>query len=365
MLAGLGLAIGACCHRPVAERMEWAFPADGAVEVRTRTTIDEGDGCGEREGRKERIEALRDALARHEDLWAKGIAAAGPLAESLQIGFEKGKLVSFARRATFSSPKSLQELLSPFGINVGFETRSGVSTIELFPGRSGRGSRREIALAETLLGNFSEAARDALEVAKTLGDRVDADPLRRRAAWGAYFEPFLPPESRDREAEAELSPEDVRAVERLGEATEKLIGTISADDEGGYSLDEIVERVHDPFPARLEIELPAEPEEASGFVRTPQGKWALPPRTLVAALRSLEGEWIAPDPISTFLDAFFAEEKRLVDLDRFLATPRRVEVLPSAERIRGALVARLSPSGPFRLRWRVPVEGRPAPAAGE
>lgn len=357
-------ALAGCCPRPIRESVEWSFAADGSVEVRTTTRVDDSGTCSGRPGRAERVEAARAALLARDDLWAVPMKAAAPVKESVALDFDEGRLVGFRRVASFPNPRSLGELFAPFGIATTVETVDGVTTLELVPGRPLAASSREAKVAGEALDRFAAAARTALLAAARVSKDVAGDPDRARAAWHSFFAPVLGDAERGRgdEGTGEPPEQDRAALEALAESVEALMEALAAEGEPGYTLDETVERVHDPFPARLAVRLPAPPDEVVGFAAAGDGRWEVPERTLGASLVSLEGEWLSPDPVALFLRAALADEARPapVDLEAFLRAPVRVGEIPTAGDLRRALAVRLSPEGLLRLRWR-PARGAVTP----
>lgn len=349
-------ALSGCCPRPIREAIEWSFAADGSVEVRTTTRVDDSGTCSGRPGRAERVEAARSALLSREDLWAAPMRAAAPVKESVGIDFDEGRLVGFRRVASFPNPRSLGELLAPFGVATTVETIDGVTTLELVPGRPIAASSREVKVAGEALDRFAAAARTALLAASKLSKDLEGDPERARAAWRSFFGPVLGDAARGsgEEGTGEPPERDRAALEALAESVEVLMEALAAEGEPGYTLDETVERVHDPFPARLAVRLPVPPDDVLGFVAAGDGRWEVPERTLGAALVGLEGEWLSPDPVALFLKAALADEARPapVDLERFLRAPVRAGEIPAAGDLRRALAIRLAPEGLLRLRWR-------------
>jgi len=74
------------------------------------------------------------------------------------------------------------------------------------------------------------------------------------------------------------------------------------------------------------------------------------------ALRSLEGRWLAPDPVLFYVESAQREGEGALDLDAFLAKPRRsmpAHLLPAAQEVRAEVVSRLKPAPLYRAAWKV------------
>lgn len=112
------------------------------------------------------------------------------------------------------------------------------------------------------------------------------------------------------------------------------------------SIDELSHLVYDPFPAPLSIQLPGEPLEVEGF--EPSGSedrvWTVDNPGLWAALQSLEGRWVSPDPVMIYVEHKGPNAKGL-DLSALLDTPRRVNrPVPNSLEVRRAIEERLKPA---------------------
>jgi hypothetical protein len=72
------------------------------------------------------------------------------------------------------------------------------------------------------------------------------------------------------------------------------------------------------------------------------------------ALRSLEGRWLAPDPVLYYVATARQGKDAKIDLDAFVQKPRRAAPrLPAAEEVKDALEAGLKPAPVYRVSWRV------------
>ena len=96
-----------------------------------------------------------------------------------------------------------------------------------------------------------------------------------------------------------------------------------------------------------------------GFLRAEDGSLSVQSPGLWEALRSLEGRWLAPDPVLFYVESAQREGEGSLDLDAFLAKPRHftpAHLLPSAGEVRAEVVSRLKPAPLYRVAWRVNVD---------
>lgn len=131
---------------------------------------------------------------------------------------------------------------------------------------------------------------------------------------------------------------------------------LNVPEGAAYSPDEVSHLVYDPFPARLSLKLPAAASSMEGFLTAEDGSLSVLSPGLWEALRSLEGRWLAPDPVLFYVESAQQEGEGSFDLAAFLAKPRRsapAHLLPSAQEVRTEVVSRLKPAPLYRVSWRV------------
>jgi hypothetical protein len=134
------------------------------------------------------------------------------------------------------------------------------------------------------------------------------------------------------------------------------VEVLAVPEGADHSPDEVSHLVYDPFPARLSLKLPAAPLSMEGLLTAEDGALTVPSPGLWEALRSLEGRWLAPDPVLFYVESAQREEVGSFDLAAFLAKPRRsapAHLLPSAQEVRTEVVSRLKPAPLYRVAWRV------------
>ncbi|MFP5284558.1 MAG: hypothetical protein ACLGI9_02355, partial [Thermoanaerobaculia bacterium] len=180
---------------------------------------------------------------------------------------------------------------------------------------------------------------------------LEDNPGRVRACFRELFRELTIVEEAEA-AEDELSAEEMKRVERVGNAMEKVLDVLLIPKGQDRSLDELSHLVYDPFPAPLSIQLPEEPLEVEGFEKSGQEEkvWTVDSPGLWTALQSLEGRWIAPDPAMIYVAHRGDGE---LDLDELVETPRRFsQPLPNSLEVRRAIEERLKPASPvYRAVW--------------
>lgn len=346
---GAALLLGGCCERGVTQKMSLSFRPNGSLEVRTQTILG-GSACERDEAGKRRIEGIRESLLRREDIWSGGFRAALPATETISLDFEKGVVGSMSRRATLEDPAVIAELFSPFGISASYRNANGLASLELISSGPRRATARQQRVVEEALDRFSASAERSMRAASDLFRYLDRKPERARPIFAAIFS--VPAAGDEAEEFGPEGEEEREVVDRFASAISEF--SDRPDGEDGMTAEELVENVFDPFPSSIEVELSSPIEEAAGFIRKDSTHAILPERNLGGALAALEGEWIEPDPVAILLRSFAKKENAPVDLEAFLARPRRVRGIPDRAQIRRAIIEQLKRSDISRLRWKVP-----------
>lgn len=148
-----------------------------------------------------------------------------------------------------------------------------------------------------------------------------------------------------------LDEREAELVAAVDAGIEAVAAVLEVADDDAWTWNEQARRVCDPFPARVVVALPAAPSEVEGFVER-DGEWAVAEIDLWGGFTALAGRWASPDPALASIEA--ARDYDPVDLDAWLAPPRRVGETPTPAEVRAALDAALQPVGVYRLAWRVP-----------
>ena len=358
LVIAICLLLGACFDPPVVERLLLAFLPEGVVTVTATVEIEALDG--DNRALRQRVEETRQALADGRDDWSRRLESLRPVHERIEIEKLEGKVTRAVRAGTTDDPEALRRFFADFGVHAAWNPKPEGGELTLTPGVSGRATRREREEVARALGEWSAAIAEYLEAASALFAYLDRHPGRARACFGKLFRESLS------EAAAGALPAPRPAEETLLAALDGAMESVSqvllVAPAEAYSLDEKSRRVYDPFPASLVVRVPGEVLEQQGF--EPPGLAATAANQpashdlrvrelgLWSALRSLEGTWLAPDPLLTLVaHDLRADREREFDLDAWLARERHAEAVPAPAEIRRRLEERLEPAEVYRVVW--------------
>lgn len=339
---------------PVEERLALSFLADGSL--RTQLTIElrhpEGKRAASNLGR--RLRQLEEDLLAGWDPWSKRFGQAGAAIESFYWEKEAERLVRLERNLVIDDPAALTDLLADTPIHATYRVEDGVAELTFYPGSSGRATRRERREVEQALGEWATAVEGYLQATAALYDYLELQPERATVCFAHFFD--------SDDAYGELTTEEDSLVTELGDATVDVIEVLDVDANVAYSLDELSRKVYDPFPALFEIELASSAIEVDGFLAMGRGKgtsasarWAIPRFSLWTALESRVGEWLSPDPLTSWMQSQRLAPDGPFDVSAFTAHERWAIEATAAE-VEDALAEALTPSDLYRITWR-DIEG--------
>jgi hypothetical protein len=350
----LFIAFGSCFEAPIREELRLRFLPNGAVVATSTVRITDPEGSNPALAR--RLAETRRTLLEGSDPWGARFAAASPGAERFSWEKRLGTLSSASRSALIAEPEGLEAFFRDTSLAVTYALDPGRGTAELsiVPGPSTRATRRQREEMETMLGAWTGDVAEYLRATQDLYAYLDEHPDRARPCLGALFEERL--SEKDAKSLTPLNPDEKRKLDRLDGALRKVVDVLAVPEGAAYSPDEVSHLVYDPFPARLSLKMPSAPLSLEGFLTAEDGALTVPSPGLWEALRSLEGRWLAPDPVLFYVESAQREGEGSFDLAAFLAKPRRsapAHLLPSAQEVRTEVVSRLKPAPLYRVAWRV------------
>jgi hypothetical protein len=350
----LFIAFGSCFEAPIREELRLRFLPNGAVVATSTVRITDPEGSNPALAR--RLAETRRTLLEGSDPWGARFAAAGPGAERFSWEKRLGTLSSASRSALIAEPEGLEAFFRDTSLAVTYTLDPGRGTAELsiVPGPSTRATRRQREEMETTLGAWTGDVAEYLRATQDLYAYLEEHPDRARPCFGALFEERL--SEKDAKSLSPLNPNEKRKLDRLDGALRKVLDVLAVPEEAAYSPDEVSHLVYDPFPARLSLKLPSAPLSMEGFLTAEDASLSVPSPSLWEALRSLEGRWLAPDPVLFYVESAQREGEGSLDLDAFLARPRHSEpahLLPSADEVRAQVVSHLKPAPLYRVSWKI------------
>jgi hypothetical protein len=356
-LACAGLLLTSCFEAPVRESLRLRFFVNGAVLLTSRIEL-VSDLRVSSAAIQARLREIRRSLADGTDPWSQRFAALDPLAERSSWEKKGGELTGVSHAAIVAEPDELARFFADTGLQVSYVTRpeSGMAELTLVPGASTRASSRQRRDMDAVLASWAEDLAAYFADARAVYAYLDRQPERERAVLGNLFSDLLP----EGTAPEPLSDEEQKQVKRLDDSMGRVLEVLQTGEGEAYSLDEISHLVYDPFPAQLELTLPAAVQEVEGFEKKGPDRLIVSGFGLWDALRSLEGRWIAPDVVSLYA-ASLTQEGFHFDLTAFLAQRRSFEAAPDPIEVREALVRALTPHRTYRAVWAFrPDEDPPA-----
>lgn len=366
VLALLLLAATACFEEPVREELELRFRPSGSteqVEVALAVSFLVDDDRLDNHPLRNRIEGERHRLLAGRDDWALRFDRLDALSHELVYERDHGTLSGVRQTAQVElhrDPEALQRFFSDTLVNAFYRTEpaaadgTGRAELSLYPLAPGRASRRERQRLERAVAPWTEVLARYFRAAGALYDYLEDRPERAEVCFSVLLEGVLPEEDGGRRSL--LLPREEDLVEPVEEAMAEAWEILLVTSREAYSLNEVSRLVYDPFPARVRV-VPGGPlVEVEGFAEDGEGGLRVPGVSLWDALRSLQGRWLAPDPLLLYVEQAggITGEPRgeppglgeIVAMERFHVQPP-----PGPHAIRAALEERLVPEPVYRVAW--------------
>lgn len=362
----LTLTLVACFEEPVREELELRFGEAGDQRVAIDLGVTLMPSRGEMENRllRNRLSGERARFLRSEDDWTPRFERIDPPVHEVTFTHEDGELSEVRQSADLdlgADPDAVRRFFSDTLVDASYRVGpegDGQTELSFQPLATGRETVRQRQLLDRSIDPWTESVARYFRTVGELYSYLAEHPERAPACYSILFEDVLPEEERgDRD---DLLPTERHLIENAEEAMAAAWSILEIGAQEAYSINEISRLAYDPFPARLRV-VPAGPVVAvEGFEEDGDGGYRVPSVTLWDALRDLEGEWLAPDPLLMLARAG-GEELGIGDgwsgggepptLGAILAIERFHPPAPRASEIRTALEARLSPSSYYRLVW--------------
>lgn len=353
---GLAIAMAGCFRSPVERSLELIFGAEGGVRAVFVTRLDwpaAGDAdTGPSARARKRLEQLAQQIERGDDSWSREVARLEPARERIASEREAGRLVLAERSVDLVDPRDLAPVFAASGVDYAFGVVGGTATLTLRPGSSRRATGRDRAAYQASIGPWLQAAGAYVAALRALYGYLEVEPSRARACLGPLVADVLDDDVK--ESLPELREEEQSLVDAVNEAMNALASVFRAQEasDEGYSLDEISNLVHDPFPAPLTIRLPRAPLEVTGFEAGEGGTLVVGGTSLWSAWLAVAAKVVEPDPLREVVTRFRATvgEPAPLDLDNFAALPRFAEAV-DARALGERIALRLEPAPLYQVSW--------------
>lgn len=353
----LALALAGCFEEPVRQVLELRLASDGKADVKLTTTLSDH----EREQNSvlaARLDEARRRLLLGEDEWSPRFERLQSKSYDTSFHREDGLLAEAEQEATVDlaeDPDALDRFFSDTLVQVAYRAEEGWSELSFQPLAPGRLGRRDRDRLDRAMDAWTETLAAYFRTASKLWSYLDRRPDRARAVFGQLLRNIVEDEAPP--SEENLTDEEKPLVLAVEDARDKATGILEIEEREAFTINELSRLAFDPFPARLTVSLPGEVIESEGFV-TPAGESILvvPAVSLWDALTSLEGVWLAPDPLLITvrqLGSAGGGENEGVSLNDVLAVERRVaDPPPTADEIRARIVSGLEPRPLYRVVWK-------------
>jgi hypothetical protein len=347
LLALLTLPAAACFERPIDEELEIRFPAQGGLVASSSVRIAKVEGANA--ALQERLARARRDLEAGNDYWSRELAALDPASERLVQDRKDGLLVRAVHRVYVKQPSSLRGLLARAAGSVRLDSTEGWSELALAPLAGSRAGEAERRRAAELVEDWSARAALYLDRAGALYRYLERSPERAEIC----LAPLLSVEGGEGHGGAPPPPtdEEKTLVDPIEESMKDLVEMFDAGESSAWTPDEIVRRANDPFPTQLVVIVPGTVLESEGFVVEKEGRLAVPEGGLFGAIASLEGTWIAPDPLVAYVRLMRSNGAEPLDLAAFAARPRTARGGATPAAVRRELEKALAPASSYRVRW--------------
>ena len=352
----LALCLAGCFEEPVREDLELHLAADGKADVKLTTTLSDH----EREDNPvlaARLDEVRRRLLLGEDEWTPRFEGLRPETYDTAFHREEGLLAAAVQEATVDlakDPDALDRFFSDTLVEAAYRAEDGWSELSFQPLAPGRLGRRDRARLDRAIDSWTGVLATYFRAATKLWAYLDRHPDRARPVFGQLLRNVVEDEAPPHEEN--LTSEEKPLVQAVEDARDRATDVLEVEAREAYTVDELSRLAYDPFPARLSVSLPGPVVESEGFAKASDGTLVVPGVDLWDALASLEGTWLAPDPLLITvrqLGSKGGDSTESLSLDSVLAVPRRAaDPPPTADEIRARIVSRLAPEPLYRVVWK-------------
>jgi len=292
---------------------------------------------------KSRLAAMREAAVSGRDPWAVRYNRLDLSSERTTFEKSHGVITRVEHSATIAN-EDLSRLLADTNLTILFTKGDGWNELAIFPGTSQRATREQRQLFDDLMDDVTLRAANYLRSVDRLYRYLDREPGRAE-----YVLPQL--YAGDEDSIVARDEEEKTLIVDVQKSLSHLLLSDFNDDDHAQTLLETANLVLDPFPGLISVKLPVEPEAVEGFQRDEGLIFEATMPTLVDAVASLEGHWIAPDPLAV---AIRNEKKSKEDaVSELLRTPRHSTDVVTQADLKDALLEKLKPAPQYRVRWVV------------
>ncbi len=354
------LLCSGCFKDRVEETLTIGVTADGAGTVHYAVGFDEVKLHGDRA--RERVERFQRSLVEGTADWPRSLRT---IASRALVGSEQRhdeeQLVRYeAWSQTTDLERALPELFAHSAIDARVERLVDGIGIILVPGAPQGGDRRQRQRMERLLSDWTDAIAEYLEAVAGLWKHIETNPSRRMAILSMAFADL----GEDEPAGTATTLEKA-LLSRYEEAELRVVGIYETPKGEAHTAQELSRLIYDPYSTDILLvltdasgrALSQDPQSVEGLQAAGDGSWRVPRTSLWDAFRSLEGEWLQPDPLVAKAEFLLqATDGDAFDVSGFAQREFLTGRVPSKQEIREAVVDQLQPPEASRIVWATAAE---------
>jgi hypothetical protein len=326
------IVLTACVKPPVTEDVTVEIESDGRALI---TAVTNFETVARTAAIRRRIDDARTAALAGTDVWSARFARLNPELERVTFDRRRGTLERVTRVGRVPQSE-LQPFFSDASLTVSLLDGDGWRELAIYPGTSSRATREQRERFGRRMTAWSSEVARYFTAVHHLYSYLDAHPQRARFVFEALFD----------DPGAGFTEDEEPLVNAVLDAMETLSKRLEIEEGDAYAFAEEADLVLNPFPARLTIRVPSDITDAKGF--EVKGHDAVAePIDIVAAIASLEGQWISPDPLALLL-----RDDKDVTAEKIAAMPRRSTSVVTPSAIESALRERMQRATAYSVRWR-------------
>lgn len=272
-----------------------------------------------------------------EDHWKHRFDHVAPSSERITYEKAHGEVATVEHSALIDVD-DLQKFFSDVDMTIRLTQQDGVNELVIYPATSSRATREERNEFERRVQVASAAYVNYVRAARHLYDFLDAHPQRAESA----FEQIILADS-DEEVVAATEEEKDLIVD-LRRSMTRVMET-APEKEAQERFLSLADRVNDPFPAVITIQLPGAYTSIEGFKRIDTNVVRAEVTSPIEALSALQGRWVTPDPLAEAL------REGKIDPSIMAHEPRHVTLGVTADEVASAFIEQMKPKPVYRVRW--------------
>lgn len=285
-----------------------------------------------------RLDAQREAILAGRDEWGLRFTKAAP--ENERVIFDRTHgTIEHVEHSAVVNRDDLHKFFADLPVTFSLTRRDGYSELAIYPATSTRASREQREHFERTMEFWSEGVAHYLSAMHVFYSYLDTQPRRAEIMFAALL---------TNDPDLRLTDDEKAIVNTSAEAMRELTTRVEAVGEDAYSLTEEADLVYQPLSTDVTVRVPGTIVQSEGFERHEHTVTIRRP-TLLDVVATLEGRWLAPDPLMLQLRNRGADKP--LNIAAIAAEPRMSGPGVTASEIASAVTTRLQPAASYRVRW--------------